>query len=355
MKKEIILNSTTYGKYKQLKQQFPDKHARDLAAQLNITEAELLYSRVGHDNVKRLSGHLPELLHALSTIGQAKAITRNDYVVSIQTGLYDNPRFSDHAGLFLNPEKLDLRMFFAQWDSIFTLTEQVGNEIRHSIQFFDKNGDAIHKVYSSEHTDMKVWQDIITHYTSIDNPPLQLDTVLSFSNSEISDETKQQIEQQWRDMSDVHQFFTLLKTHNLSRQQVFRIVSNELAWQVPTNSLSQLLSLAHQAKNEIMLFIGNRGCVQIFTGVINKLSPLKIESSQTDWLNVSSNDFNLHIIENGVSECWVTRKPTQDGFVTSLEVFDNQGNQIIQMYGQRTEGVPEQNQWSQQILSLHRI
>ncbi|MEQ4673310.1 ChuX/HutX family heme-like substrate-binding protein [Providencia vermicola] len=349
------MNSVYYKDYLQLKQQFPNNYARDLAAQLNITEAELLYSRVGHDNVKRLSGHLPELLHTLSTIGQAKAITRNDYVVSIQTGLYDNPRFSDHAGLFLNPGKLDLRMFFAQWDSIFTLTEQVGNGIRHSIQFFDKNGDAIHKVYSCEHTDMKVWQDIIAHYTSIDNPPLQLDTVLSFSNSEISDETKQQIEQQWRDMSDVHQFFTLLKTHNLSRQQVFRIVSNELAWQVPTNSLSQLLSLAHQAKNEIMLFIGNRGCVQIFTGVINKLSPLKIESSQTDWLNVSSNDFNLHIIENGISECWVTRKPTQDGFVTSLEVFDNQGNQIIQMYGQRTEGAPEQTQWSQQILSLPRI
>lgn len=349
------MNSICYENYQQIKQQFPDKHARDLANQLNITEAELLYHRVGYDDAKRLSGNLPELLHALSTIGQAKAITRNDYVVNIQTGLYDNPRFSDHAGLFLNPGQLDLRMFFAQWDSMFTLTEQIGNEIRHSIQFFDKNGDAIHKVYTCEHTDMNVWQDIIAHYTSTDNPPLQLDTVLSFSDNEISDETKQQIEQQWRDMSNVHQFFTLLKAHNLSRQQIFRIVSNELAWQVPTNSLSQLLSLAHQAKNEIMLFVGNRGCVQIFTGVINKLSSLRIESSQTDWLNASSNDFNLHIIENGISECWVTRKPTQDGFVTSLEVFDNQGNQIIQMYGQRTEGVPEQALWNQQILSLPHI
>lgn len=349
------MNSIHYKDYQQVKQNNPDKHTRDLATLLNITEAELLHCRVGHDATKRLSGNLPELLHALSTIGQAKAITRNDYVVNIQTGQYDNPRFSDHAGLFLNPGQLDLRMFFAQWDSMFTLTEQIGNEIRHSIQFFDKNGDAIHKVYTCEDTDMNAWQDIISHYTSIDNPPLVLETVSSYSNSEISDEVKKQIEQQWRDMSDVHQFFTLLKAHNLSRQQIFRIVSNELAWEVPTHSLSQLLSLAHQAKNEIMLFVGNRGCVQIFTGTINKLSPLRIESSQTDWLNVSSNDFNLHIIENGISECWVTRKPTQDGFVTSLEVFDKQGNQIIQMYGQRTEGIPEQALWNQQILSLPHI
>ncbi len=51
----------------------------------------------------------------------------------------------------------------------------------------------------------------------------------------------------------------------------------------------------------------------------------------------------------------VTRKPTKDGFVTSLEVFDTQGNQIIQMYGQRIEGTPEQIEWSKQILSISRI
>lgn len=349
------MNSICFKDYLQLKQQFPDMHARDLAVQLNTTEAELLYCRVDHDGTKRLSGHLAELLHALSTIGQAKAITRNNYVVNIQTGRYDNPRFSDHAGLFLNPGQLDLRMFFAQWDSMFALAEQVGSQIQRSIQFFDKHGDAIHKVYACEHTDMKAWQDIVDHYTSTDNPPLQLDAIATFSTREISDDIKQQIEQQWRDMSDVHQFFTLLKAHNLSRQQAFRIVSNELAWQVSTDSLSQILSLAHQAQNEIMLFVGNRGCVQIFTGVINTLSPLKMESSEIDWLNVSSTNFNLHIIENGISECWVTRKPTQDGFVTSLEVFDNQGNQIIQVYGRRTEGLPEQTQWNQQILSLPRI
>ncbi|MEX6372367.1 hypothetical protein AB6F20_07580 [Providencia hangzhouensis] len=34
----------------------------------------------------------------------------------------------------------------------------------------------------------------------------------------------------------------------------------------PTTALSELLSLAYHAKNEVMLFVGNRGCVQIFTG-----------------------------------------------------------------------------------------
>ncbi|MBO0222896.1 hypothetical protein J0689_26820, partial [Vibrio parahaemolyticus] len=59
--------------------------------------------------------------------------------------------------------------------------------------------------------------------------------------------------------------------------------------------------------------------------------------------------------ENGVSECWVTRKPTQDGFVTRLEVFDKDGTQIVQMYGQRTEGTPEQEQWRNQVMALPHI
>ena len=104
-----------------------------------------------------------------------------------------------------------------------------------------------------------------------------------------------------------------------------------------------------------MIFVGNRGCVQIFTGKIKRLMPHQAEGSDTKWLNIFNPDFTLHMIENGVAECWVTRKPTEDGFVTSLEVFDDQGNQIAQMYGQRTEGTPEQEHWRQQVMSLPRI
>ncbi|MGC6743937.1 ChuX/HutX family heme-like substrate-binding protein, partial [Escherichia coli] len=48
----------------------------------------------------------------------------------------------------------------------------------------------------------------------------------------------------------------------------------------------------------------------------------------------------------------VTRKPTADGHVTSLELFAADGTQIAQLYGQRTEGEPEQTQWREQIDAL---
>lgn len=353
--KEIIVNTILFERYQQAKKENKGKYTRNLADLLNVSEAKILHSRVGKDGSQRLSANIPDLLQALSTIGEVKAITRNEFAISQQIGQYDNAKFSSHAGLFLNPRGLDLRMFFAQWDSVFALNENISNGEHHSIQFFDKHGDALHKVYATEHTDMSAWNALIKQYATEHNPELIINKVQPFSEQPINEALAQQLEQQWRSMTDVHQFFILLKNNNLSRQQVFRAVSDELAWQVPINSLSQLLSIAYEQQNEIMLFVGNRGCVQIFTGLIERLSPLFEEDSGINWLNVFNSNFTLHMIENGVTECWVTQKPTQDGFVTSLEVFDRNGNQIIQMYGQRTEGEPEQKIWRDQILSLPKI
>ncbi|MBP6081646.1 MAG: hemin-degrading factor [Providencia sp.] len=353
--KEIPVNSALFERYQQAKTENKAKYARDLAAYLEVSEAELLHSRVGHDKAQRLNVDAPTLLTALAAVGQVKAITRNEYVVHEQVGRYDNAKFSSHGGLILNPRALDLRMFFSHWDSVFTLSEEAKNGERHSIQFFDKQGDALHKVYTTDETDLAAWNALIEQYSTTENPLLELEAAKPYTTQPISDELKQQLEQEWRNMTDVHQFFILLKKNNLSRQQVFSAVSDDLAWKVPTDSFNQLVNTAFNDQNEIMIFVGNRGCVQIFTGQIKRIMPYQREGSDLKWLNIFNPDFTLHMIENDIAECWVTRKSTQDGFVTSLEVFDKDGNQIVQMYGQRTEGTPEQEQWRNQVMALPHI
>jgi putative hemin transport protein len=70
------------------------------------------------------------------------------------------------------------------------------------------------------------------------------------------------------------------------------------------------------------------------------------------WLNIFNSAFTLHLREDTIAETWVTRKPTADGHVTSLELFAADGTQIAQFYGQRTEGEPEQTQWRAQVEAL---
>nr|WP_245211115.1 ChuX/HutX family heme-like substrate-binding protein [Providencia rettgeri] len=155
------MNSNLYNDYQQIQKSHSNLCPHKIAALLQVSEAQLVHCRVGNEKVLRLSGKPADILQNLVSIGQAKGITRNNYAISIQTGEYSNPRFSHHGGLFLNPKALDLRMFFAQWDSTFALVEETSTGLRHSMQFFDKHGDALHQVYATDKTDMAEWQAIV--------------------------------------------------------------------------------------------------------------------------------------------------------------------------------------------------
>ncbi|MFU0871418.1 hemin-degrading factor [Kluyvera sichuanensis] len=334
-------NATTelWQRYQDVKANGTAKYARDIAAVMGISEAELTEARVGHDAV-RLQDNARAILAALESVGETKCICRNEYAVHEQVGAFTHQHLDGHAGLVLNPRALDLRLFLSQWASAFHVNDQG----RESIQFFDPHGDAVLKVYTTDATDSAAWQGLIAEQTQSTPTPLALRPVENARYAETADGAA--LEKEWRAMTDVHQFFVLLRKYNLSRQQAFRLVSDDLACRIDTEALPRLLETIQQDGNEFMIFVGNRGCVQIFTGTLEKLTPMR------GWINIFNSTFTLHLREETIDEVWVTRKPTVDGHVTSVELFAKDGTQIAQLYGQRSEGHPEQTQWRNQVDSL---
>ncbi|WP_406706043.1 hemin-degrading factor [Sodalis sp.] len=332
-----------YQHYLALKAQHPHKYARDLAALAGISEAELTLARVGHD-ARTLRPDFATLLPALGAVGETKTISRNEYAVHEQVGHYQNVKLQPHVGLVLNPRGLDLRLFPAQWQSAFALKEQTPRGERQSIQLFDRQGDSALKIYTTPATAMTAWEALIESYTVTSAPTLELSPVPDTAVVVPHDSAR--IEQEWRGMTDVHQFFGLLKRHGLSRQQAFRAVPSDLAYRVDNHALRSLLPRLETAGNEIIIFVGNRSCIQVFTGPVQKQAPME------EWLNIFNPTFTLHLREDAIVESWVTRKPTRDGLVTSLELFAADGTQIAQFNGQRTEGESEQRQWRGHVAEL---
>lgn len=335
--------SQLYDHWLRLKQQHPKRYARDIARLMDISEAELTHARVGHD-AWRLQGEIRDIIAALEAVGETKSLCRNEYAVHEQIGRYQNQHLADHAGLVLNPRALDQRLFLHQWASAFHVREATARGERQSIQFFDHQGDAILKVYTTDNTDFSAWGMLLAKFIYADNPALALKPAEEIVMTPAPD--ARQVEAEWREMRDVHQFFSLLKRHQLTRQQAFRLVADDLAQRVDNSALEHLLQQALHDKNEIMIFVGNRGCVQIFTGAVEKLVPMD------NWLNIFNPHFTLHLMADSIAESWVTRKPSGDGLVTSLELFAADGTQIAQLYGQRTEGQAEQAQWRAQLAAL---
>lgn len=325
-----------WQRYLTTKAQSSAKYARDIAAEMGISEAELTEARLGYDAV-RLQDDARAILTALETVGETKCICRNEYAVHEQVGEFTHQHLSGHAGLVLNPRALDLRLFLSQWASAFRLNDNG----RQSIQFFDPHGDALLKVHTTGNTDMAAWDALIAGHTQQSPAPLAIRPAEPLKYADSADAAA--LENEWRAMTDVHQFFGLLRKYSLSRQQAFRMVSDDLACRIDTQTLPGLLETIRQDGNEIMIFVGNRGCVQIFTGALEKVAPMR------GWLNIFNPAFTLHLREESVDEIWVTRKPTSDGHVTSVELFAKDGTQIAQLFGQRSEGHPEQAQWRAQV------
>ena len=63
------------------------------------------------------------------------------------------------------------------------------------------------------------------------------------------------------------------------------------------------------------------------------------------WLNVMDDTFHLHLRLDQIAAVWAVRKPTADGHVTSVEVYDANRELIIQFFSKRHEGKAERDEW----------
>jgi putative hemin transport protein len=107
-----------------------------------------------------------------------------------------------------------------------------------------------------------------------------------------------------------------------------------------------MLESAASQKLPIMIFAGNRGNIQIHQGKVQTIRVMEC------WLNVLDPDFNMHLREDHVDTVWIVKKPTTDGIVTGIEVFDNRKIMIAQFFGLRKPGIPELEGWRKLIETL---
>jgi putative hemin transport protein len=97
-----------------------------------------------------------------------------------------------------------------------------------------------------------------------------------------------------------------------------------------------------------MVFAGNRGNLQIHQGKIQTIRVMD------NWLNILDPDFNMHLREDQIESAWVVVKPTTDGDVTGIEVFDKNKEMIVQFFGLRKPGIPELSKWRDLLNTLPR-
>ena len=314
---------------------------REMADKLSVSEAEIVDGQLGVKSI-RLTPDFPSLLQALPDIGYIMNLTRNPFAVHERKGCYQNVRVTGPMGLVIaNDKKIDLRLFLSHWKHVFAVKEETKQGDRHSLQFYDRAGTAIQKIYLQPESSLEHYLQLLNKFVSTEQEtPLEIlpePAKKPFANKD--DVDKESLINDWKAMTDVHQFIHLLRKHNVDRQDAFQLVGNEYAEAFAPEMLQKLLTTIAETELPIMCFVGNQSAIQIFSGTIQTVKPLG------PWLNILDPEFNLHLLESGIAHAWVVRKPTVDGIVTSLEFYDAEGNQVVQFFGKRAEGQDENTQW----------
>lgn len=324
------------ARYETLKSETPALRQRDAANLLGVSEAQLVACL---PDSQRLKPTFDTLLPALAQLGTLKAITRNHAVVHEKDGSFDNLTLSDKVGLVLNQDGLDLRLFISHWQSVFAVEQTTPRGTLRSLQFYDEFGDAIHKLYLKDDSKLPLWQALIAEHADDDVTPLKVGRKEKVSPALPVTLDASLFAREWLELKDVHHFHALLRRHGLSRQQAFRHAPSAHAIALQPGSIETLLQQAAEQALPIMVFVGNRGMVQIHTGAVKRIQRVG------EWLNVLDPAFNLHLRDDLVSELWLLRRPTRDGIITSIEALDADGESLLSFFGKRIEGEPELADW----------
>ena len=350
--------------YAQARRDGATRH-REIAASLGVSEGELIAAHVRADAIaavaeasapglqaSRLQGPWPELVNALELLGPVMALTRNHACVHEKIGSYRDASAQGPAGremgLVLGPE-IDLRIFYSRWVHGFAVREnmQRGGQtlVQHSLQFFDAQGTAVHKVFARAGTDLQAWEVLARRYTRGPQQPGMAveaapDPAAARPDAEID---LPAFHEAWASLRDTHEFFGMLRTHGLQRLQALRLAEQRFVQPLEPDSAEALLQAAASSALPIMVFVGNPGVIQIHTGPVRRVQRIG------PWLNVMDPGFNLHLRSDLIASAWIVRKPTTDGLVTSLELFDAQGETIAMFFGERKPGRPERCAWRQLV------
>lgn len=311
----------------------------DSAAKLFVSEAELIASFVG-DRAIRLRTEGVAILENLPRLGPVSIATRNANCVHAKTGTFTRLCGAGPVKLVLGGA-IDLRLFPSHWVHSFAVFEHTDNGLRRSLQFFDADGACVFRICQTGGTNTEAFEDLISEWRSPDQdctlnvkplpapPPDRADSEIDIIG----------MRETWKNLQDTHDFFPMLKKYRLGRRQALRLADPAFVRPVGAGAAAAMLRMARDNEAPIMAFVGNPGCIQIHTGAVKNIT------ETGPWLNVLDPDFCMHLRAEAIAHSYVVRKPTTDGDVHSLELFDAENNCFVQFFGARKPGQPERSDW----------
>ena len=341
-----VSSAALYRAYGDLRRSDSDVSARGAASALGVREVELAAARCAGGEGTRLEPAPAPLLERIAGLGAVQARSQNRYASLESTGTYGPPDIGEHTGIVIG-DNIDLRIFPSGWVYAYALSGTGGGESLPSIEIFDGAGASAHAVALRPESDRAAYARLVEKLSvATDGAPLALEPETPGAEQNDAEIDVPAFRRAFAAMGDTHDFFMLLRRFGLGREQGLRLAEPAFARPLARAAHRQLFARATVEGIPLMLFVSTEGMVQISSGLV----PAATEHGRA--YGLLAGHFNLHLNEDGVAHAWAVRKPTVNGIVTSLELYDAAGALIVQVFGERHEGAGERADWARAVASL---
>lgn len=315
---------------------------RDLAASLKISEAQLVAAHTGATGpfrATRIKFHPDDVMPLMPRLGEVMSLTRNESIVHERVGTFGEYRSGPHAAMVLGKD-IDTRIFPKHWAYGFAVEADGDHGTRRSLQFFDTTGEALQKVYLRDTSDAEAWAPLVEELRIDDqSDTISPDPAIPTEPPKASADKRDILVAEWQKMTDTHQFNRICAKLGMNRLGAYRLAGAPFVRAVDPGCVEGWLNALSETRQKVVLFVGNRGHIQIHWGTVDTIKVMG------PWLNVLDPIFNLHLRADRVAEAYVVDKPTKRGPAISLECFDADGGLIFQCYGQRETEEDSLDQW----------
>ncbi|MBI1182072.1 MAG: hypothetical protein GC201_16125 [Alphaproteobacteria bacterium] len=153
----------------------------------------------------------------------------------------------------------------------------------------------------------------------------------------------------WAAMSNVHHFEALLGKHRIGRLQAFRLVGEKYAAELAPEAFQDLLGKLDKTGEQVMVFVANRGFVQIFSG------PAKAPKRVGHGWEIVHERSKVFVPDSALEHLWLVHKPTAAGIISSLEILSEGEDQALaSIFGKHPHGDPQPQSWLKLLNTLPR-
>ncbi|KWT69105.1 iron-chelator utilization protein [Hyphomicrobium sulfonivorans] len=321
-------------------QRYASATLSDFALRHDVTEAHITNALAVHDAAVRLNNDWEGIVAALPDVGEVTVVTQNEAAVHRKTGVFDRIMWNEERPVVLDPN-INLRIRLESWVHGFFVESEAFGKMDAGLHIFDSHGIPVLRVLARSHASGEKLRSLARGFAHPEQssaievcranppPPAPADSTIDAVA----------LAADWRSMLDTHDIFALARRYGAQRTQSYRLVPDDLAREVDPRLFFDVLAEASNVGEGVMIFVGSPGNVQIHVGSVANVT------STPSHFNINDDTFQFDVAKAHAASCWLVSKPTIDGEIRSIELFDAAGGQIAWVFGQRRPGSPQQQSW----------